>query len=127
MLFRSHPTKDRPLSVEEYRRLQEFPDEWKICGPIKEQYRQVGNAVPIKLGEAIARTIIADMKGKKLPQFRGYPYSRYKKTSDRAWAAAMDLTIAKERAAQASREAEQLTLTGEEHKNGKTIQGIDRE
>lgn len=122
-----HPTKDRPLSVEEYRRLQEFPDEWKICGPIKEQYRQVGNAVPIKLGEAIARTIIADMKGKKLPQFRGYPYSRYKKTSDRAWAAAMDLTIAKERAAQASREAEQLTLTGEEHKNGKTIQGIDRE
>ena len=51
-----HPTQDRPLSVEEYRRIQEFPDDWVICGCVKEQYRQIGNAVPIRLGEAIART-----------------------------------------------------------------------
>lgn len=95
-----HPTKDRPLSVEEYSRIQGFPDDWKICGPINEQYKQVGNAVPIKLGEAIARTIIADMHGKKLPQFPGYAYSRYKNTSDITWQAAMDTAIEKERAAQ---------------------------
>lgn len=32
-----HPTEDRPLSVEEYSRIQGFPDEWVICGPIKEK------------------------------------------------------------------------------------------
>ena len=63
-----HPTEDRPLSVEEYKRIQEFPDDWNICGPLNEQYKQIGNAVPIRLGEAIARTIVADMHGEKLPQ-----------------------------------------------------------
>lgn len=92
-----HPTEDRPLSVEEYARIQEFPDEWKICGPIKEQYRQIGNAVPIKLGEAIAKTILADMRGETLPQIRGYSYSRYKNTSDTTWRIAMDKVRKKEK------------------------------
>ena len=85
-----HPTEDRPLSVEEYRRIQGFPDDWKICGPILEQYRQIGNAVPIKLGEAIARTIIADVNGKKLNQINDFKYSRYKDTSDVSWKKDMD-------------------------------------
>ncbi len=80
-----HPTEDRPLSVEEYARIQEFPEEWVICGPILEQYRQIGNAVPVKLGEAIARTIIADMQGEELPQVEGFSYSRYKNTSEISW------------------------------------------
>ena len=80
-----HPIKDRPLSVEEYKKIQEFPENWIICGSISEQYKQLGNAVHIKLGEAISRTIIADMKGEKLPQFSGYSYSRYKNTSDISW------------------------------------------
>lgn len=92
-----HPTEDRPLSVEEYSRIQEFPDDWKICGPINEQYKQIGNAVPIKLGEAIARTILADMRGEKLPQVDGFLYSRYKKTSDVTWRAAMDIALDKAR------------------------------
>lgn len=85
-----HPIEDRPLSVEEYSRIQGFPDDWKICGPIKEQYKQIGNAVPIKLGEAIARTIIADMSGKKLLQKEGFKYSRYKNTNDETWYAAFN-------------------------------------
>lgn len=60
-----HPTEDRPLSVEEYSAIQGFPLNWQICGSILEQYKQIGNAVPIKLGEAIAHTIISDMEGKK--------------------------------------------------------------
>lgn len=103
-----HPTEDRPLSVEEYGCIQEFPEDWKICGPILEQYKQIGNAVPIKLGEAIARSIIADMKGEKLPQYQGYAYSRYKNTSDETWRKYMDEELKKARAAQET--FEQLSL-----------------
>ena len=95
-----HPTENRPLSVEEYGRIQEFPDDWKICGPVLEQYKQIGNAVPVKLGEAIAKTIIADMNGNPMPQISGFDYSRYKNTSDITWRAAMDIALEKARAAQ---------------------------
>lgn len=107
-----HPSEDRPLSVEEYSRVQGFPDDWEICGPILEQYKQIGNAVPLKLGEAIARTIIADMKGQKLPQYEGYLYSRYKNTNDITWQAAMDKALekAKEKAARTSSSYEQLSF-----------------
>lgn len=95
-----HPTKDRPLSVEEYARIQEFPDNWKICGPVNEQYKQIGNAVPIKLGEAIAKTIIADMTGEELPTFSGFTFSRYKNTSEITWQNAMNATLDKIRKSQ---------------------------
>lgn len=104
----AHPTEDRPLSVEEYSCIQEFPADWCICGPILEQYKQIGNAVPIKLGEAIARSIIADMNGEKLPQYEGFAYSRYKNTSDVTWRKAMDIALKKARAAQ--EEKNQLSL-----------------
>ena len=95
-----HPTKNRPLSVEEYARIQEFPDDWVICGPLKEKYRQIGNAVPIKLGQAIARTILADMKGEKSPQVAGFSYSRYKNTSEITWQTAMNEVLNAARKAQ---------------------------
>lgn len=103
-----HPTKDRPLSVEEYSRIQEFPDNWVICGPINEQYKQIGNAVPIKLGEAIARTIIADMRNERNSPLHGYMYSRYRNTSDESWQSAMDRILTLERAAQTHEKCEQL-------------------
>lgn len=106
-----HPTEDRPLSVEEYGSIQEFPLDWKICGPILEQYRQIGNAVPVKLGEAIARTILSDMRGEKLPYYKGYAYSRYKNTSDLSWGVAMNEELKKIRAAQIlENEYKQLSL-----------------
>ena len=103
-----HPIEDRPLSVEEYSRIQGFPDDWKICGPINEQYRQIGNAVPIQLGEAIAKTILADMRGEKKQEESGFLFSRYKNTSDVTWKRAMDAALVKARAAQAPEENEQL-------------------
>ena len=56
-----HPTETRALSIKEYARVQEFPDEWVFAGTVAEQYAQVGNAVPPRLGqvagEVIAKTL----------------------------------------------------------------------
>ena len=64
---------------------------------LNEQYKQIGNAVPIKLGEAIAKTIIADMTGEELPTFSGFAFSRYKNTSEITWQNAMNATLGQHR------------------------------
>lgn len=58
-----HPTKDRPLSIKEYARIQQFPDEWLFYGTLAEQYKQIGNAVPIGLAKAIGQAISATALG----------------------------------------------------------------
>jgi DNA (cytosine-5)-methyltransferase 1 len=52
-----HPKKLRVLSVREYSRIQQFPDDWRFSGGIPQQYRQVGNAVPLGLGAAVGRML----------------------------------------------------------------------
>ena len=54
-----HPVKDRPLSIKEYARIQQFPEEWVFTGTVASQYRQIGNAVPVGLAEQIGKAIIA--------------------------------------------------------------------
>lgn len=54
-----HPTQDRPLSVAECARIQQFPDNWVITGTMRERYRQIGNAVPVGLAKAIGDAIMA--------------------------------------------------------------------
>lgn len=54
-----HPRQDRPLSIKEYARIQQFPDDWIFTGTTAAKYRQIGNAVPIGLAEAIGRAIIS--------------------------------------------------------------------
>lgn len=54
-----HPIHDRPLSVKEYARIQQFPDEWKFTGTISSKYSQIGNAVPVGLAEAIGKAILS--------------------------------------------------------------------
>ena len=49
-----HPEELRPLSIEEYKRVQGFPDDWKIPGSIPTMYKLIGNAVPVHLSHAIA-------------------------------------------------------------------------
>lgn len=69
-----HPRQDRPLSIKEYARIQQFPDDWKFTGTISAQYRQIGNAVPVGLAEAIGRAIISTANGTstiETKRFRG--------------------------------------------------------
>jgi len=81
----AHPEENRPLSIEEYKRIQEFPDDWVIAGSLLDQYRQVGNAVPCSLGRAIARMLLNHLKGETPTIYPDFPYSRYHKTDDVSW------------------------------------------
>ena len=55
---RCHPTETRPLTVREYARIQTFPDYWEFEGNMNDQYKQIGNAVPVNLAFAIGRSLI---------------------------------------------------------------------
>jgi len=77
-----HPTEDRPLSVLEYKRIQEFPDSWDIKGSVINKYKQIGNAVPVSVGEAIGKLILSLSKGEVIENIPNFKYSRYLNTAD---------------------------------------------
>jgi len=60
---RCHPLETRPFTVREYARIQTFPDTYEFVGSMGNQYKQIGNAVPVKLSEAM---------GKRLKEFLLY-------------------------------------------------------
>lgn len=55
---RCHPVYNRPLTVRETARIQTFPDEWIFEGNMMSQYRQIGNAVPVKLAYNLGLEIV---------------------------------------------------------------------
>ena len=55
---RCHPDETRPFTVREYARIQTFPDDWEFSGPMAQQYKQIGNAVPVNLGCEVGYSII---------------------------------------------------------------------
>ena len=57
MTERCHPDTERPFTVREYARIQSFPDSWTFVGSISSQYKQIGNAVPVKLATAVAKEV----------------------------------------------------------------------
>lgn len=73
-----HPVADRPLSVNEYKRIQQFPDSWSFAGGLVDQYRQIGNAVPVGLGHAIGAALVAHSNGIKQEPPADFPFSRYR-------------------------------------------------
>ncbi|MGD1873951.1 MAG: DNA cytosine methyltransferase, partial [Mastigocoleus sp.] len=81
----AHPEEDRPLSIQEYKRIQEFPEDWKLAGPLIQQYKQVGNAVPVSLGLAVGKLILDLINGNEIKQYDDFKYSRYQNTSHLDW------------------------------------------
>ena len=80
-----HPEEDRPLSVSEYAAIQQFPKEppdaphfdhseegWRFVGTMADKYRQIGNAVPVGLGQAIGLAILSASVG-----YRGVESKRF--------------------------------------------------
>lgn len=55
---RCHPEENRPFTVREYARIQTFPDDWQFSGSLTNQYKQIGNAVPVNLAYEIGTAII---------------------------------------------------------------------
>ena len=55
---RCHPDETRPFTVREYARIQTFPDDWKFEGSVAQQYKQIGNAVPVNLGREVGYSIV---------------------------------------------------------------------
>ncbi|KAK4280946.1 hypothetical protein QN277_012498 [Acacia crassicarpa] len=82
-----HPEQDRVLTVRENARLQGFPDYYKLCGPVKERYIQVGNAVAVPVARALGFSLGRAFQGSadddplfKLPE--KYPKMREYATSE---------------------------------------------
>jgi DNA (cytosine-5)-methyltransferase 1 len=52
-----HPNQHRPITHREAARLMGFPDEFRFCGSKVEIARQIGNAVPPLIAEALAAVL----------------------------------------------------------------------
>jgi DNA (cytosine-5)-methyltransferase 1 len=68
-----HPTETRALSLREYARIQEFPDDWQFCGTTSEKYAQVGNAVPVRLAQVAGSLIAGHLEKLRARSWRAYP------------------------------------------------------
>ena len=53
-----HPEQHRTLSVREAARVQTFPDSFQFAGTQTHRYRQIGNAVPVLLAEAVGHAVM---------------------------------------------------------------------
>ena len=60
---RCHPLEARPFTIRENARCQTFPDDWVFCGSVGQQYKQVGNAVPVNLAYEIGMQIKECLEG----------------------------------------------------------------
>ena len=53
-----HPEQHRTLSVREAARIQSFPDWFRFAGQPSLRFRQIGNAVPPMVGEALGKRLV---------------------------------------------------------------------
>lgn len=75
-----HPTKNHGITAREAARLQTFPDDFVFHGGLMSAGRQIGNAVPVVLAEALIKPIVEAMeaqshRGRRTP-FSGIQIQR---------------------------------------------------
>lgn len=66
-----HPRETRAITVGEAASIQEFPRDWKFQGTAAAKFRQVGNAVPPRLGQVageVVRGLLADIESSPDPE-----------------------------------------------------------
>jgi len=69
-----HPTELRALTVGEMAAVQEFPREWTFVGSPTDKCRQIGNAVPPRLGEVAGRVLQRLLQASEtVPPLNGKP------------------------------------------------------
>jgi DNA (cytosine-5)-methyltransferase 1 len=56
-----HPRQPRTLTVREAARIQTFPDDFRFAGPPSAAFKQIGNAVPPLVSEAIGEAVLASL------------------------------------------------------------------
>lgn len=61
-----HPRQSRTLTVREAARLQTFPDDFRFAGPPSAAFKQIGNAVPVRLGYAIGEAVVTALARHKV-------------------------------------------------------------
>lgn len=64
-----HPLKNRTLTVAEAKALQGLPKDFRICGTLGQMQQQVGNSVPVAIGEFIKRCILRILQAQRQAQF----------------------------------------------------------
>lgn len=60
-----HPEDDRQITVREFARIQSFPDNYIFKGTIAGKYRQVGDAVPVKLAEKLGESLQSQLRNQE--------------------------------------------------------------
>jgi DNA (cytosine-5)-methyltransferase 1 len=65
-----HPSEQRTLTVREAARIQTFPDRFRFAGTRSHAFRQIGNAVPPALAEAVGRQLLEAAKRRPAPPGR---------------------------------------------------------
>jgi len=72
-----HPFEDRPLSIQEYLAIQEFPNGYQVAGSLAQQYTQIGNAVPVRLATVLGEAVMKLLNKRVAP--RRIDYRRRKR------------------------------------------------
>jgi DNA (cytosine-5)-methyltransferase 1 len=62
-----HPSEQRTLTVREAARIQTFPDRFRFAGSRSHAFRQIGNAVPPALAEAVGREVLEASSRRAVP------------------------------------------------------------
>ncbi|MEA4191008.1 DNA cytosine methyltransferase [Mycoplasma sp. 2248] len=63
--YRCHPFENRPFTIRESARIQSFPDAWTFKGSVANQYKQIGNAVPVNLAKSVGKQMVKALKNMK--------------------------------------------------------------